>query len=164
MPEIIMAFASLTFLIIYALKTRRMAESMVLATLLAIIAQFLLYVPQKITTVKQFFEHFFNGAKGMTSLAIVVCFGFMLSEANRELGLFDILINGIGGTVPADAGAAAGVPAGGRHGVRRGGLPAVRRRRVLTEYKRERASGRMSAPVLHGFLTRLRAGFLVYYH
>ena len=68
---------------------------------LAIIAQFLLYVPQKIMTVKQFFEHFFNGAKGMTSLAIVVCFGFMLSEANRELGLFDILINGIGGTVPA---------------------------------------------------------------
>ena len=68
---------------------------------LAIIAQFLLYVPQKIMTVKQFFEHFFNGAKGMTSLAIVVCFGFMLSEANRELGLFDILINGIGGTVTA---------------------------------------------------------------
>lgn len=176
MPEIIMAFASLAFLIIYALKTRRMAESMVLCLLLAvgafpkigplkrayqrvqaggpaferdekaeklvdiadvdesrvspawnamvplavlvggtilfgndlvhgmvlaIIAQFLLYVPQKIMTVKQFFEHFFNGAKGMTSLAIVVCFGFMLSEANRELGLFDILINGIGGTVPA---------------------------------------------------------------
>lgn len=36
MPESIMAFASLTFLIIYALKTRRMAESMVLATLLAV--------------------------------------------------------------------------------------------------------------------------------
>ena len=68
---------------------------------LAIIAQFLLYVPQRIMTVKQFFEHFFNGAKGMTSLAIVVCFGFMLSEANRQLGLFDILINSIGSAVPA---------------------------------------------------------------
>ena len=68
---------------------------------LAIIAQFLLYVPQRIMTVKQFFEHFFNGAKGMTSLAIVVCFGFMLSEANRGLGLFDTLITSIGGTVPA---------------------------------------------------------------
>lgn len=67
---------------------------------LAIIAQFLLYVPQKLMTVGRFFEHFFNGAKGMTSLAIVVCFGFMLSEANRQLGLFDILINGIGSTVP----------------------------------------------------------------
>ena len=68
---------------------------------LAILAQFLLYVPQKLMTVGRFFEHFFNGAKGMTSLAIVVCFGFMLSEANRELGLFDILINSIGSTVPA---------------------------------------------------------------
>lgn len=68
---------------------------------LAIIAQFLLYTIQKIMTMGQFFEHFFNGAKGMTSLAIVVCFGFMLSEANRELGLFGILINGIGSTVPA---------------------------------------------------------------
>ena len=47
----------------------------------------LLYVPQKIMTVGQFLEHFFNGAKGMTSLAIVVGFGFMLSEANRALGL-----------------------------------------------------------------------------
>ena len=37
MPEIIMAFAPLTFLIIYAFKTRRMAESMVLATLLAMV-------------------------------------------------------------------------------------------------------------------------------
>ena len=37
----------------------------------------------------------------MTSLAIVVGFGFMLSEANRELGLFDILINRIGSAVPA---------------------------------------------------------------
>ena len=68
---------------------------------LALIAQFLLYVPQRIMTVKQFFEHFFNGAKGMTSLAIVVCFGFMLSEANRGLGLFDTLITSIGDTVPA---------------------------------------------------------------
>ena len=45
----------------------------------------LLYVPQKLMTIGPFFEHFFNGAKGMTSLAIVV--GFMLSEANRALGL-----------------------------------------------------------------------------
>ena len=69
--------------------------------IMAIIAQFLLYVPQKIMTVGKFFEHFFNGAKGMTTLAIVVGFGFMLSEANRGLGLFDALITSIGGAVPA---------------------------------------------------------------
>ena len=69
--------------------------------IMAIIAQFLLYVPQKIMPVGKFFEHFFNGAKGMTTLAIVVGFGFMLSEANRGLGLFDALITSIGGAVPA---------------------------------------------------------------
>lgn len=35
MAEIIMAFAPLVFLIIYALKTRKMADAMILATLLA---------------------------------------------------------------------------------------------------------------------------------
>lgn len=69
--------------------------------LLTLIAQFLLYVPQKLMTVGQYFEHFFAGAKGMTSLAIVVGLGFVLSDANRELGLFDILINGMGRALPA---------------------------------------------------------------
>ena len=35
MAEIIMAFAPLVFLIVYALKTRKMADAMILATLLA---------------------------------------------------------------------------------------------------------------------------------
>ena len=35
MPHIIMAFTPLVFLIIYALKTRKMADAMVLATLLS---------------------------------------------------------------------------------------------------------------------------------
>lgn len=37
MAEIIMAFVPLVFLIVYALKTRKMAESMILATLLAMV-------------------------------------------------------------------------------------------------------------------------------
>ena len=37
MLQIVMAFAPLTFLIIYALKTRKMADAMVLATLLAMV-------------------------------------------------------------------------------------------------------------------------------
>lgn len=37
-------------------------------------------------TVGEYFDHFFNGAKGMTSIAIVVGFGLMLSDANRGLG------------------------------------------------------------------------------
>ena len=68
--------------------------------IIALIVQFLLYVISRRMTVGEYFDHFFAGAKGMTSIAIVVGFGLMLSDANRELGLFDILINGIGGTVP----------------------------------------------------------------
>ena len=37
MAEIIMAFVPLVFLIVYALKTRKMDESMILATLLAMV-------------------------------------------------------------------------------------------------------------------------------
>ncbi len=68
---------------------------------IALVVQFLLYVPQKLMSVGDYFRHFFDGAKGMTTIAIVVGFGLMLSSANRELGLFDILINGVGGAVPA---------------------------------------------------------------
>lgn len=67
---------------------------------ITLIVQFLLYVPQKLMTVGEYFDHFFAGAKGMTSIAVIVGFGLMLSDANRELGLFDILINGIGGALP----------------------------------------------------------------
>lgn len=68
--------------------------------ILALLAQFVLYVGQRLMSFAEFFENFFNGANSMTSLAIVIGFGFMLSRKNRELGMFDILINGFGGNVP----------------------------------------------------------------
>jgi len=68
---------------------------------LALVCQFVLYIPQKVMTVSQFFEVFFNGAKGMTTIAIVVFLGFTLSTANEALGFFDIVIGGVGGSVPA---------------------------------------------------------------
>ena len=68
--------------------------------ILTLIVQFLLYVPRKLMTVGEYFDRLFSGAKGMTTIAIVVGFGLMLSDANRALGLFDILITGIGAAVP----------------------------------------------------------------
>ena len=68
--------------------------------IVCMVVQFLLYVIQKRMTVGEYFAHFFSGVKGMTAIAVVVGFGLMLSDANRTLGLFDILINGIGGEVP----------------------------------------------------------------
>lgn len=67
---------------------------------LALAAQFILYVPRKLMSISEFFGYFFEGAKSMTSLAIVICFGFMLSSANQELGLFDLLISVTGTAVP----------------------------------------------------------------
>ena len=37
----------------------------------------------------------------MDSLSIITCFGFTLSQANQALGLFDLLIGGIGNAVPS---------------------------------------------------------------
>lgn len=68
--------------------------------IVCLVVQFLLYVIQKRMTVGEYFTRFFSGVKGMTTIAVVVGFGLMLSDANRTLGLFDILINGIGGAVP----------------------------------------------------------------
>jgi len=68
---------------------------------LAVLSQFILYVGQKMMTVGEFFETFFDGAKSMTTLGIVVFCGFTLSAANRDLGVFDILITGVSSAVPA---------------------------------------------------------------
>lgn len=68
--------------------------------ILALVCQFVLYIPQKIMTISEFFEAFFNGAKGMTTIGIIVFLGFTLSGANEDLGFFDIVIGGVGGSVP----------------------------------------------------------------
>ena len=52
-------------------------------------------------TVEDFFGNFFNGAKSLTQLTIILCLGFTLSETSRELGFFDIVINGVTGAVPS---------------------------------------------------------------
>ena len=37
----------------------------------------------------------------MTTLSVVIFFGFTLTHANEELGFFDVLIGGVGSAVPA---------------------------------------------------------------
>jgi len=69
--------------------------------LLAIAVQFFLYVGQKIMTVEEFVDKALDGAKSMCTLTIITCFGFTLSQANQALGLFDLLIGGIGNAVPS---------------------------------------------------------------
>lgn len=76
-------------------------NNMISGLILALAAQFLLYIPQRVMKVSDFFEHFLNGAKGMTSIGVIIFLGFTLSTANEKLGFFDIVIGGVGNTLPA---------------------------------------------------------------
>ena len=60
-----------------------------------IAVQCLMYVVGKIMTLSEFVEHFYEGAKSMCSMAILVCFSFTLSAANETMGFFDFLVGGI---------------------------------------------------------------------
>ena len=68
----------------------------------AVALQFVMYVGRHLMTVGEFVQNFFEGAKSMASLGIIIFFAFMLSAANEKLGFFDYLIGGIGGTVPPE--------------------------------------------------------------
>lgn len=65
----------------------------------ALVVQAILYLGQRIMTLTEFMNYFFEGAKSMASLAIIVCFAFMLSSANETLGFLELLIGGIGSTI-----------------------------------------------------------------
>ena len=93
-------FASLLVLVPLVGGTVLFDNDLLHGIIVCLVVQFLLYVIQKRMTVGEYFARFFSGVKGMTTIAVVVGFGLMLSDANRTLGLFDILINGIGGAVP----------------------------------------------------------------
>lgn len=69
--------------------------------LAALAVQAVMYLGGRLMTLADFMRFFFAGAKSMVSLAIVICFAFMLSAANEALGLFEIVIGGVGSTVPA---------------------------------------------------------------
>lgn len=98
MLHVLLAFAPLTFLIVYALKTRRMADAMVLGTLLSMV---LLHRQHFLTGVIDALYATLSNSSYQFALLVIIGFGFMLSQANRELGLFDTLINSIGSAVPA---------------------------------------------------------------
>lgn len=76
MAEMIMAFVPLVFLIVYALKTRRMAESMILATLLAMV---LLHRQHFLTgTIDAMYATLAN-ASYQFALCVIIGFGAMIT-------------------------------------------------------------------------------------
>lgn len=75
-------------------------HDLIMGIVLALFSQLLMYVLQKVMTVGQFFENFFEGAKSMCTLTIVIFFGFILNSINEELGFFNILIGGFDSSIP----------------------------------------------------------------
>ena len=92
MAEIIMAFAPLVFLIVYALKTRKMAESMILATLLAMV---LLHRQHFLTgTIDAIYGALSNSSYQFV-LCIIIGFGGMITlfqESGALMGFRDLLL------------------------------------------------------------------------
>ncbi|MDY3239319.1 MAG: Na+/H+ antiporter NhaC family protein [Anaerovoracaceae bacterium] len=68
--------------------------------LVTIVCQLVLYVLGKRMTVSDFFQYFFDGAGSMLMINIVLFFGFILSDANEKLGLFDAVIRLVSSSVP----------------------------------------------------------------
>ena len=78
-------------------------RDLVQAQILALAVQFVLYTAGGLMTAGEFFQGFFDGAKSMTTITIVIGLGFMLSKANEELGFFELFVRVMGGSLPAQA-------------------------------------------------------------
>ena len=75
MLHVLLAFAPLTFLIVYALKTRRMADAMVLGTLLSMV---LLHRQHFLTGVIDALYATLSNSSYQFALLVIIGFGFML--------------------------------------------------------------------------------------
>ncbi len=78
-------------------------KDLAIGLILCIVCQFLLYVGQCKMTVTKFFDCFFEGAGSMLMINIIIFFGFTLSSINEKIGLFDMVINLVGDTLPPAA-------------------------------------------------------------
>ncbi|MGI6733851.1 MAG: Na+/H+ antiporter NhaC family protein [Anaerovoracaceae bacterium] len=90
------AFVPIVIMVIVVLM---FDNDLVHGILAAIAVQAILYLSQRIMTLAEFMDSFFEGAKSMTNMAILVFFAFVLSAANTEMGLFEFLIGGLVKTV-----------------------------------------------------------------
>lgn len=76
-------------------------KNMLVGLLLGLVCQFLLYLPQRLMSVSMFFDFFFQGASSMLTLIMVLFFGFVLGDANEQMGVFDLVVGLASASVPA---------------------------------------------------------------
>lgn len=75
-------------------------NSVVHAIIAALLVQLVLYLAQRIMTLSEFMDSFFEGITGMAGLAFIICFAYILGSANDAMGFSTFVINGLTGTIP----------------------------------------------------------------
>ncbi len=76
-------------------------EDIVIGLLLAIVCCFLLYLPRKLMTFREFMGSLMRGFTSMFGLVILIILSYMFVDANKGLGLIDKVIAIVSGNVPA---------------------------------------------------------------
>ncbi len=75
-------------------------NSVVHGIIACILIQLILYLAERIMTLTEFMDTFFEGLTGMAGLAFIICFAYILGSANDAMGFSTFIINGLAGTVP----------------------------------------------------------------
>ncbi len=65
----------------------------------ALVVQAVMYIAQKILTLTEFMGSLFEGIASMASLAVVICFAYMLGAANDAMGFSSYVIGGMTKTI-----------------------------------------------------------------
>lgn len=75
-------------------------EEMVIALIFAIIACFVLYIPQRLMNVKEFCAALMKGLVDMFGVLVIIILSYMLIDINSMLGLTDFVVNVCEANVP----------------------------------------------------------------
>lgn len=65
----------------------------------ALITQLVLYMAQRIMTFTDFMNHAFEGVASMSTLAVIICFAFMLGIVNDKMGFSQFVIDNMTGSI-----------------------------------------------------------------
>lgn len=65
----------------------------------AIVVQGIMYLAQRLMNLTQFMDYFFEGVCSMATLAVVICFAYILGDANAQMGFSEYIINSMMGII-----------------------------------------------------------------
>lgn len=68
--------------------------------IIALVVQLVIYLAQRIMTLTEFMDTFFEGITSMAPLSVVICFAYVLNISNTEMGFAEYLIGGMQNLIP----------------------------------------------------------------